>query len=134
MGAEDEAVGTDDPLEAGRRRLQGPRSLDERVFGNIVDMPGHPPIHPSSGVRSFPMFRLSCTTEPGLFTNERLVHFTDALGERQSALVDRGFVLEEGGTAWLRVRGFAEGSTVVIALPNDGSRVRVPAAEVEELA
>jgi hypothetical protein len=77
-----------------------------------------------------PMFRLYCSVAPGVFSNERLIHSNDASGAKQSALVDRD-VVHGDERSWVLVRGVNEGSTVVVALPGDGSRVRVPATSVE---
>lgn len=73
------------------------------------------------------MFRLVCEVQPGVFSNEILIHFSDASGEKQSAFVDREAVLGDS----VLVRGTTEGDTVLVSLPGDGSRYRVPASLVE---
>jgi len=84
-------------------------------------------------VVSAPMFKLSLQSiAPGVFSSERLVAFLNAAGEEQYALVDVSFV-NEGAQPWLEVRGRIEGGTALIAIPSDGTRVRVPANVVQEL-
>jgi ABC-type taurine transport system ATPase subunit len=93
-----------------------------------IPSPSHDKRVVSSG-----MFKLSLNSiAPGVFSSERLVAFQDATGETHYALVDVSFV-NEGMQPWLEVRGNIEGGTALIALPNDGTRVRVPSTEVQAL-
>jgi hypothetical protein len=88
----------------------------------------------SMAVGSAPMFKLSLQSiAPGVFSSERLVAFIDASGEEQYALVDASFV-NEGEHPWLEVRARVDGPIALIALPTDGTRIRVAADRVQELA
>jgi hypothetical protein len=80
------------------------------------------------------MLKLHCTVGPGVFSHERLIRFKDADGRDQSALVDQGFVRSTSNQFWLEVRGEMYGATAIVAMPNDGSRVRVPLSEVEAIS
>jgi hypothetical protein len=81
-----------------------------------------------SGEARWSMWALGCSIEQGVFSNERLIHFRDADGEHQSALVDHCFVDETART--VQVPGVTEGQTVIVAIPGDGHRVRVPLTTV----
>jgi hypothetical protein len=88
-----------------------------------------------TGVVSWTMFRLFCKVGPGVFSNERLIQFLDATGQPHSALVDKEFVEEQAGNrSWIWVRATVEGPTAVVALPSDGSRVRVGTEAIEAVS
>lgn len=80
-----------------------------------------------------PPARLRCRAESGVFSHESLVHFKDASGEAQTALVDTRHISGANGQAWLYVRPKASrDSRMLIVLPTaDQERLWVQADDVE---
>lgn len=87
----------------------------------------------STGMNGRMHARLRCRAESGVFSHESLVHFADAAGGAQSALVDTRHISGADGHAWLNVRQkAARDSRVLIVLPTaDQDRLWVRADDIE---